>query len=135
MSKTYWVALARGADFKQLKELGFEVFYPVLDDYVMLEARDDNNKILSRQEELRVRFLKGAGNQKIMTVSEAEYLKLRESTKTGLEIGAQIVVVEGVYASMQGKILGIENDQYVCEVYGYKRVFEVTLTHTQIAKG
>lgn len=129
----YWVALARGADFEDLKRRGFRVFYPVLDDYVFLEALDENKTLTSKSESLRVKFLRD-GKGKILEVSGAELDRMRGCTEDNLVPGQDISVVEGFCNGLDGKILGRAGDDLKCEVYGFKRVFSQTLSVTQVVR-
>lgn len=129
----YWVAAARGADFKELKARGFRVFYPLLDDYVFLEACDDNKILLKKQEELKIKFLRDHSGKQILQVTNKELDKMQMSTQDKLEPGLLIEVVEGYCQGLKGKILTREGDLLSCEVYGYRRVFEVSLTTLQVS--
>lgn len=134
MSKSWWVAVARGADFKDLRAKGFRVFYPVLDDYVFLEECDENKKLLIKQEELKVKFLRDPITRVIQKVTDAELSAMTLSTQDSLVPGQDILVVEGYGSGLEGKILSREGESITCEVYGYKRIFSLELTMIQVVK-
>lgn len=133
--KFYWVALARGADFERLRKEGFTVFYPMIDDYVFLEACDDNKKLIDRTEELKVKFIKSKGGKSIQTVRESELKGLQGSVEDGLVPGIKVRVVEGYCQNLDGVIINRIGQELECEVSGYKRKFRATLTTMQVVKG
>lgn len=127
----YWTAISRGADFKELSAKGFRVFYPVLDDYVFLEVSDKNKVLLTKQDELRVKFLKDSKG-KIMLVSEKDLGQMQATTQDPMVEGAEISVVDGYCSGLDGKVISREGSILECEVYGYKRVFSVALPAIQV---
>lgn len=132
--KQYYVGLARGADFKDLKARGFTVFYPVLDDYVFLEVTDENKKLLTKQDELKVKFLRDQNSRTIQQVTEKELSAMVMTTQDILVEGQDISVVEGFGTGLEGKIFSRDGEALTCDLYGYKRVFRVVLTTIQVVK-
>lgn len=132
-SKKYWVAAARGCDFGTLKSKGFTVFYPALDDYVFLESSEENKYLLSKQEELRIKFLRLSSGKGYVQVQEKEVQQMLSVTKDTLLPGSRIKVVDGYCSGLEGYIKTRDGEVLVCEVYGYKRVFEVSLPTSQVA--
>lgn len=130
----YYVALARGADFRVLKARGFTVFYPLLDDYVFLEVSDDNKKLLNKQEELCVKFLRDKSGKGIQTVTGKELNRMTQTTQKSLVPGQDITVVDGSFIGMDGKITSLEGDNITCKVVGYRKTYQVILTAVQIVK-
>lgn len=133
-SINFWVAAARGADFKELKAKGFRVFYPAMDDYAFLEACDENKYLLKKQEELHIKFLRDGSGKGYQLVNKVELDKMQLSTQDNIQEGLEIKVVEGYCVGLEGKVLSREGDVLECELYGYRRVFNVTLTTIQVVK-
>lgn len=132
--KTYWVGQSRGADFKDLKAKGFLVFYPALDDYVFLEDTEENKKLLTKQEELRVKFLRQHNSGKLQKVTEKDLQSMIVTTQDILLEGQDISVVEGYCQGLDGKVVSRDGDNLTCELQGYRRVYTVILTTIQVVK-
>lgn len=133
MAKFHWVASARGCDFKVLKDLGFTVFYPALDDYAFLEVSDENKYLFKKQEELRIRFLREGSGKGYLQVKDKDLEKMFCVTKDNLLPGSRIIVVEGHCVGLEGSIVSRDGESLDCTVLGYRRVFEVRLNTSQVA--
>jgi len=130
----YWAALARGANFEDLKAKGFQIFYPVMDDYVFLEACDKNKYLLSKQEELRVKFLRDNTRKQLLLITQVEIDRMISVTQDDLVEGQDISVVEGYCAGLDGKIISRSGSTFQCDVFGYRKVFRVQLPINHIVK-
>lgn len=133
MATSFWVAAARGCDFKVLKNLGFTVFYPALDDYAFLEVSDENKYLFKQQESLRIKFLREGSGKGYLQVKDTDLDKMFQVTKDNLVPGSRIIVVEGYCVGLEGSIHSRDGESLECVVKGYRREFEVTLTTNQVA--
>lgn len=128
----YWVAHVRGANFEKLRERGFLTFYPTLDDYVCLKVSEENRKLLTKQTELGVFFLKQKGEY--TTISTSEMLNWFTQTEAKIDVGADILVVAGYGSNLDGKVLEISEDNrrlYV-ELYGLTRTYPVWVDRLEV---
>jgi len=129
--RKYWVAHVRGPNYDLLRKRGFTVLYPDVDDYVFLEVNKPNEKLLKRQLELCVAFLKKHG--KMQTITEAE-LRLMAKTTT-LDILAEntpIEVINGYCENLEGRVLEIMGDQIKALLKGYNRSYEVVINRLDV---
>lgn len=129
--KRFWVAHVRGAEFPRLVKLGFLVFYPEIDDYVFLEVKDENEKLLRKQNEFGVHFLR---KKKVLaTVTEREIQQMKKETKDELLPETEVEVVSGYAANMKGKVVEVLEGKYRCLLNGWRRTYEVLLERTDLA--
>lgn len=98
----YWVAQARSPDFQDLTDRGFVTFYPMVDDYVFLEAKDENRALTRKETDLNVSFLRE--EKKLITITEAELEPMRASTRDRIKVGTNILVVRGHCESLDGVV-------------------------------
>lgn len=131
--KQFWCAHVRGPYFDRLRKLGFVVLYPAVDDYVFLEVSDENRKLVSRQQDLGIFFLKRG--RRLQTISEAELENIQERTTEKLEIGAPIIVVGGYCEALEGKIMDENGQKVRCELQGYTRTYDVWIDKLDVALG
>jgi len=129
--KQYWVAHVRGPYFERLRRLGFVVLYPAVDDYVFLEATDDNKKIVAQQQDLGVFFLRAG--RKMKTVSEEELADIKQKTTERLEVGASIIVVAGYCEALEGEITDEGEQKVKCMLEGWNRQYHVWLDRLEVA--
>jgi len=129
--KEYWVAHVRGPYFERLRRLGFVVLYPAVDDYVFLEATDENRKIVSQQQDLGVFFLRAGRRMKI--VSEEELDGIKQKTTERLEVGASVIVVAGYCEALEGEITDQNEKQVKCVLEGWNRQYEVWIDRLEVA--
>lgn len=126
----YYVAHARGVDFVDLQRKGFLTFHPMMDDYVFLKVSEDNKQWLSKQEELRVKFLRQG--REYTTVTEASLEGLYRSTVSKVQEGSEVTVVVGYCEGLSGVVTKREGDQLVCDLVGYRRHFVVDVGLNQV---
>ena len=117
----YWAAHCRGCDYDALRKLGFLVLHPHIDDYVFLEVKDSNKKILRREGKLNILFVRF--DDKLMEIPEEEIEIFKGSTIDSIEVGTSILIVQGIYSNLDGKVIAERGDNYSCEVYGYKKIY------------
>ena len=110
--RCFWIAHVRGPYFDRLRRHGFVVLYPEVDDYVFLEATPENRKLVTRQQELGVFFLRVG--RRLQTVSEEELDSIRQRTVARLGVDTPIVVVGGYCEALEGTIVGEEGDKVEC---------------------
>lgn len=133
--KKYWVAHVRGPNYDQLRKKGFLVLYPDVDDYVFLEVTEANQKLLKKQLELAVAFLKTKGKFNTVTETEVKRMSLETSTER-IAVGAEIEVINGYCDNMEGKVLEVDGDRIRASLRGYNRTYDVELDRLDvIAKG
>lgn len=123
MSKRFFVAHTRGPDFNRLRQLGFKTFYPALDDYVFLEDKPENHKLLRKQSELGVAFVKNKTG--FVTVSQAEVERIDEGTTHRMEVGSRVLAVEGIGSNLEGEILEETETEVLVRLQGYTRTYEI----------
>lgn len=126
----YWVCHIRGADFTDLKKLGFITLYPYCDDYAFLPVTDGNKKLLYNETHLKVLFLRCGGE--IAIVTEEELQNFGNFTLSQIQVKAKIEVLEGPYSQMKGYIESISGNTYHCKIESYSdRFYDVDLERTQ----
>jgi hypothetical protein len=135
MTTKYWVAHCRGPNFRKLRERGFLTFYPDIDDYVFLRCLPANEKLLRKQTELGVAFLKA--REAYTQVTEADILRMTSRTTTRkVALGAQILVTEGFGSNLEGTVL--ETDEaglkVRCDLVGFNRHYDVWLDLQEIVE-
>lgn len=128
----YWLAHVRGADYKKLRDKGFVVLYPTVDDYVFLAETEENKKLLRKQGELMVHFLRHAG--KYVTITEKELDRMRSNQKMVPEVGDEIKVISGVAENLEGTVVEVNGTKLKANVRGFKRVFEMELDFMEVTK-
>lgn len=129
--KRFYVAHVRGPDYRQLKKRGFLVLYPDVDDYVFLEATTENQKLLKKQLELGVAFLKRKGQ--FVTVSEDEVRRMtKETTESNLGVGTEIEIISGYCENMDGTVLEVAGSEIRALLRGYRRVYDVTVNRLDV---
>lgn len=128
----YWIAHARGPDFGRLRSLGFLVLYPALDDYVFLEATEKNKALTRKQSELCVHFLKK--KNELITVDRQEIERMMSSSARGLEVGEEILVVEGVGSNLEGIVLGRNGSKLKVRLEGYRRQYEIEVDEMEAVR-
>lgn len=126
----YYAAHVRGADFNRLRQKGFRVLYPALDDYVFLEVVDKNKSLLTQQSELGVAFLKD--KKGYVTVSQAEVDRMMEKTAEDMTPGTLIKVIEGVGASLDGEVLEREGNKLRVKLQGYNREYDIWVDRLEV---
>lgn len=130
MTMGWLIAHARGCDFGKLREKGFLTLYPMIDDYVFLEDKPENQKYLRKQSELGVFFLRKGG--KYQTVSRKEIDQMCKQTTDRIVPKAEILVVSGFGANLEGKVIAVEGNQLHCELQGLKRVYNVVIDRQDV---
>lgn len=126
----YWVGHARGVDFEDLQRKGFLTFQPMMDDYVFLLVNEENKQWLSRQEELRIKFLRQGKD--LTTVTESSLAGLFRSTTSKVQEGTEVTVVVGYCEGLSGVVMKRDGDQLVCDLVGYRRHFVVDIGLNQV---
>lgn len=122
----YYVCHVRGAEYAKLKSLGFLVLYPMIDDYVFLEAIPENKKFLNKQTELGISFLKQ--REALVLVNKSEIDRMKETSKDSIREGAEIRVIGGYCANLEGRVLQIlESGNYLCELQGFKQTYQAEI--------
>lgn len=121
--KKYWIAHVRGPFYDKLRNLGFKVFYPYMDDYVFLEIKDKNKPLLKKQMELCIYFLKK--KEKLLVVSEAEVERMTQGAKEKQEESEEVEVISGYCSGLMGKILEREEKHCRCLLQGFNRTYDV----------
>lgn len=130
MTGRFWVAHARGCDFGRLREKGFLILYPSIDDYVFLEAKDQNLKLLRKQTELGVYFLRR--NNEFVTVSQKEIDGMRKETVDRIEPGVDILVVTGYGSGLEGKVTESQGNKLRCDLQGFNRTYDVWIDRMDV---
>lgn len=120
----------RGADFEQLRKLGFVVFHPTMDDYVFLEVAEKFAPLLRKQSELGVSFLKNGNHYE--TVSRVELEVMAGMTFDQIRVGSKIKVLQGFCENMEGVVTEVEGNKLKCTLKGFKRVYEQELAKTDV---
>lgn len=113
----------RGPTYQRLRELGFVLFYPALDDYAFLLVSDENKKFLNKQMELSISFLKS--KKGLTTISGEELDRMRQATIKPEQQGSRIRVISGTCAGLEGKVLEQEEQRYRCELQGFNRIYTI----------
>lgn len=129
-TRRYWLAHVRGADYKRLREKGFEVLYPVVDDYVFLEVLPENEKFLKKQSELMIHFLRAKGGYK--TISRKELEAMKGSKKLSVEPGQKIKAVAGIGQGLEGVVISKNGTRLNVELKGYERVFPLEVDEQEV---
>lgn len=130
MTARFWIAHARGCDFAKLREKGFVTLYPSIDDYVFLEASDKNLRLLRKQTELGVYFLRKGGEY--VTVPQKEIDRMFEKTVDRIGKGAEILVVSGFGANLTGTVTEAEENRLRCELQGFNRTYDVWIDRLDV---
>lgn len=132
--KRFWIAHARGPNFTKLREKGFTTFYPSMDDYVFLEVKPENEKLLRKQTELGVAFLKE--REQYVTIDNSQMLRMFVTTSAKIGKGAEILAVEGSGSNLEGIVLEVSDDgeQLKCSLRGYNRTYEVWLDRLEVVE-
>lgn len=130
----YWVAHARGPNFMRLRERGFLTFFPEMDDYVFLECKPGNEKLLRKQTELCVAFLKA--RERYITVTGTEIKMMFGQTKAKIEVGANVLVVTGHGSNLEGIVLEVddEKDLAFCELKGFNRSYRIWVDRMELVE-
>jgi transcription antitermination factor NusG len=124
------VAHSRGCDFQQLRDFGFVVFYPASDDYVFLEDTDQAEKLMRRQQELGLAFLKEGESWTFVT--EAEIDVMRKAVGDGIVVGGKISVVSGPGANLSGVITDVQGDRLRVILDGMTRKFDIWVDRLEL---
>lgn len=128
--KRYLVAHARGPNFDYLKARGFRHMYPTMDDYVFLEDTAENRKLLRKQTELGIAFMK-AGDEYV-TISESELGKMSLATTGKFTVGCKIKVLLGPYENLNGVIDEVTGEGLWATLSGYNREYKTELRADQV---
>jgi hypothetical protein len=133
--KEYWVAHCRGPNFWRLRERGFLTLYPDIDDYVFLECTLPHERLLRKQLELGVSFLKAReGYVKITGADIAQMIKRTITEK--LAVGASILVTEGYGSNLEGTITEIDDEgrRVRCDLVGFNRHYDVWIDRHELVE-
>lgn len=128
--RRWYVAHARGPNFDYLKERGFHHMYPTMDDYVFLEVTDANKKLLRKQTELCISFMKAA--EEYVTISEQELNEMCKKTTDEIVVGGEVKVLLGYCENLEGVVNDRDRDKLKVTLKGYNRTYEVTLNVDQV---
>jgi hypothetical protein len=130
----YWIAHTRGPDFNKLRDRGFITFFPTMDDYVFLEANEKNEKLLRKQSELCVSFLKAKDDYP--TISYIEMMRMFTKTLAPIAPKTKILAVMGVASGLDGEVLEVreEGQKFLCKMQGFNRVYELLLDRLEIVE-
>ena len=118
---SYWVAHARGCDFKRLTRLGFRHGFPSMDDYVFLETGPDNKKYLTKQTDLGIKFLTTA--RKHQTVTEEEVNSILDQVSPDFPAGSRVEVVSGFCSGLVGAVVEKVSSSYLVVLQGYRATY------------
>lgn len=121
--KRYFVAHTRGPDFNRLRKLGFKTFYPALDDYVFLMDIPENKHLLRKQSDLGIAYVKN--KQGYVTVSEVEVNRMDKGTTDKVDLGTQVLAVDGPGSNLEGEILDHNDTEALVRFQGYNRTYEI----------
>jgi hypothetical protein len=116
------VAYVRGANLASLKELGFVVLAPFLEDYVFLEASGENVQLVEDAGKLGVEFL--ASGEDFSTISGRELEDLVARTTGKIKAGLRIRVVSGEVAGLEGEVLEVDGELAFCTLTSYLQTYE-----------
>lgn len=130
--KRFWACHVRTPYFDKLRDHGFLVLYPMMDDYVFLESKPENLRFIRMQQELGISFIKVKGNLQVVT--EAEIQKMKGTTVDLVTAGAQIEVVSGYAENLEGVVLEERGDKLLVLLDGYKRKYELEVDRLDVAK-
>jgi hypothetical protein len=136
MTTEYYIAHARGCDFRRLREKGFLTFYPDFDDYVFLEASQKNTKLLRKQTEFGIFFLREKKNGYAKT-TESEIKKMtKKAGADALPPATPILVVEGYGANLDGVVLetDVTGRKVRCDLTGFNRHYNVWLDRMDLVE-
>lgn len=122
--KRFWIAHARGPNFSLLRDRGFVTFYPTMDDYVFLEVSEQNEKLLRKQSELCVAFVKDKKG-KLQTVSQAELDRMRQKSTAGIEPGSMVLSVDGIASNLEGIVKAVKDNIVQVVFNGLSRVYDL----------
>ncbi len=121
-AKRYWVAHVQGADLAGLKEMGFVVLTPFLEDYVFLQVSDENAELIQPASRQGLEFL--LSRNVMAEVTGRELARMVAKTTGRLKAGLRIRVVTGEVAGLEGEVLEIVDDAARCALESYHRVYE-----------
>lgn len=132
--KRYWVAHVRGANFERLRAKGFTTYYPSMDDYVFLPATAENQKLLNKQTDLGVAFLKQ--KDKHVTISQKEMLAMYLQTENLITTNTDVLVVVGYGSNLEGKVLEVSEDGLRLRVLlqGFNRQYDVWVDRLEVVE-
>jgi hypothetical protein len=130
MTDQYWIAHARGCDFGKLRDKGFLVLAPTMDDYVFLEATEPNKKFLRKQTELGIAFLRGKNGP--TTASKTEIDRMATKAKASLEGVEEVLVIGGIAANLEGRILEQKGEKLRLELKGYNRNYTLDVDRMDV---
>lgn len=128
----FWVAHARGCDFSHLKDLGFTLLYPKMDDYVFLEVSEDNRKFLKKQAELSISFLKDKSGYN--TITQAELDAMYQASESKFSKGDKVYAVSGFASGLRGEIVKVLESSCEVILQGYRRKYEVQVDKIDLVK-
>jgi hypothetical protein len=128
--RRFYLAHVRGPFYDKLRDLGFVVLYPALDDYVFLEDKPENEKLLRKQSELGIYFLRK--RNKYQTVSEHEVARMLDTAVGPIEPETAITVVTGHCANLDGKVIEVDGQKVHCRLQGYNRTYDVWLDRLSV---
>jgi len=74
--------------------------------YFALEKRPYVSRVLSSKNASKMRVLQVVSDEKVKELRR----KLREAIASDIEIGAHVTITEGQYAKLDGKVVGLEED-------------------------
>lgn len=129
--KRFFIAHVRTPDYEKLRKKGFLVLYPDVDDYVFLEDTPGNQKLLRKQTEIGVYFLRKG--ETYQTVSQAEIDRMKKTTADQLTVGSAITVVSGYCENLDGRVDQIEGDRVKVTLDGFNRKYEVELDRLEVS--
>jgi len=121
----YYIAHARGCSFEFLRKQGFVTFYPTMDDYVFLPTKPENERLLRKQTELCVAFMKKAGQYR--TISQKELDAMAGQTVNKISVADRILVVQGFAANLTGVVLEEYGTTLKVDLEGWNRNYTVEI--------
>jgi hypothetical protein len=127
----YWAGHARGPDFNQLRKLGFTTLYPRMDDYIFLQVTPANKRLLRKQGELGVAFLRK--NEQYITVTEDDLERLKQEAVKTIEPGSQVLVTTGIGANMRATVNNTEEGKVHVTLHGYRRTWDAWVEPTEVS--
>jgi hypothetical protein len=117
----YWVAHARGCNFKRLSNLGFRHGFPTMDDYVFLKESAKNKRFLTKQTDLGIKFL--SFERRLQFVTEAEVDNILNKVKPDFVSGSRVEVVSGFCSGLVGAVVEKVSSEYLVILQGYRLTY------------
>lgn len=130
--KLYWTCHVRGFNHAELREKGFVVPYPTVEDYAFLEAKEENRQLVEDQGELGLIFITISGKLGLSTQEEVDMMM--GTTRGGIEPGTLVRVTKGRYVSLEGVVKSVEGDELVVELEGFAKKYEARVKVVEVVK-